>query len=332
MILPLAPRQLAARAAPADWPTLDADDVASHGADLSLALPAAGDVLRARCSLWWSDVPPLGVERLGVIGHFGAGDARGARMILDAACAELAGRGCTLAVGPMDGSTWRRHRLVVDAGSAPPFLLEPWNPPPWPEWWTSARFEPLAHWFSAANDDLARRDARADEVAPRLDARGIRIRALDADDFDAELRRIHDVARVAFRDNLLYTPLPFEPFAAQYRRIRPLVVPELVLLAEHGARTVGFAFSIPDAERSDARGRAVIVKTVAILPERALLGGLGSLLVQRTRDVARSLGLRREIHALMHERNQSGNISARTARPFRRYALYQRRLAPVPGT
>jgi GNAT superfamily N-acetyltransferase len=331
MIAPIAPKELARFAAPTEWPALTAEEAASHGADLTLVLPDAGALLRARCSLWWTDVPPLAGEVLGVIGHFGARDERSARQVLDAACAELASRGCTLAVGPMDGNTWRRHRFVVDRGTEPPFFLEPWNPPEWPQWWTASRFGVLAHYFSAANDDLTRRDERSAEVAPRLAANGVRIRTVDRDRFEEELAAIYSVARVAFQHNFLYTPIAFEQFAEQYRRILPVLVPELAFIAEHGERTVGFSFSIPDLaeQQRGASVRSVIVKTLAILPERSLLGGLGTLLVQRTREAARALGLTREIHALMHETNQSGNISARTARPIRRYALLARRLAPT---
>ena len=36
------------------------------------------------------------------------------------------------AVGPLDGSTWRRYRLVTERGVEPPFFMEPDNPDDWP--------------------------------------------------------------------------------------------------------------------------------------------------------------------------------------------------------
>lgn len=326
---PLSPAHAAFLPAPAEWPALATDE----GAELSLVVRAAG-MARARCSLWWSDVPPLEGERLGVIGHFGAADAEAARVLLDTARDELARRGCTLAVGPMDGNTWRRYRLVVEAREQPPFFLEPTNPAEWPGWWEGAGFAPLAHYFSALNEDLARRDPRVAEVAPRLAANGVTVRPIDPARFDEELARIYEVAAVSFRENYLYTPLPREAFAAQYQKVREFVVPALVLIAEQGERPVGFAFSIPDLHermRGEAP-RTVIVKTIAILPERRLLGGLGSLMTDRTQATAHAMGFTRAIHALMHESNQSRNISARTATTMRRYALFGRRVAGAePG-
>ena len=322
--------EAAAFPAPPDWPALDPSEAARHGADLSLVLRDGdgGEPLRGRCSLWWTDAPPLAGETLGVVGHFGATDAEAAHALLDAACVELARRGCTLAAGPMDGNTWRRYRLVTEPGEEPPFFLEPTNPPAWPAWWEEAGWTPLAHYFSALAEDLTVRDPRAERVAERLASIGVTIRPIDPARFEAELDAIYDVSAVSFRDNYLYTPLARDEFVAQYAKVRPLVVPELAMIAEHEGRAVGFGFSLPDASERmrGAPARTIIVKTLAILPERRLYGGLGSLITDRTQATAHAMGFTRAIHALMHESNASLAISARTARRIRRYALYGRTL------
>lgn len=326
------PAVLPAMAQPTSWPVLGAELVARHAPDTSLVV--AGDAtLRARCSLWWTNVPPRDGERLGVIGHFAATDEDAAGALLEAACRALTTHGCSLAVGPMDGNTWRSYRFVVERGTEPPYFLEPGNPPEWPLWWLGSGFAPLAYYTSALNADLTRRDERAEAVAVRLTEGGVRIRSLDPADFTGELRRIHAVAAVSFRDNFLYTPIPEAEFVAQYTQVQPLVRPELVFIAEQGERPVGFAFSIPDVNeaRRGERVRTVIIKTIAILPERKRLGGLGSLLADRTQAVAHTLGFERAIHALMHEANASRGISGRTGSTMRRYALLARPLTAGAG-
>ena len=69
------------------------------------------------------------------------------------------------------------------------------------------------------------------------------------------------------------------------------------------------------------------MKTLAVLPEPAL-AGLGNLLLWRVHEEAKRLGFKRVIHALMHESNTSRNLSGRYAKPFRRYTLFARKLAP----
>jgi L-amino acid N-acyltransferase YncA len=321
------PRALASYDAPIGWQRLSREELARQAPQRSLVAVRDG-ALVARCSLWWNEVPALGDDRLGAIGHYGAADHDAALAMLDAACGVLAKHGCTRAVGPMDGNTWQRYRLVVEWGTEPPFFLEPTNPPEWPTHFTDAGFAPLAEYLSALNDDLARRDPRAAAVADRLAEIGVTVRVLDPLQFDAELTRIYRVAVRSFQKAFLYTPLSEAAFVAQYRAVQPLVRPELVLLAERDGEPVGFAFSVPDA-LEEARGapqRTVVFKTLAILPDRAY-SGLGSLLADRTHEAARALGYARVIHALIHESNHSRAMSQRTGHTIRRYALYARALA-----
>lgn len=299
---------------------------------MSDALPmnAEGQVRAGRGAmalLWWSRVPELPGERLGVIGGFQAAEAAEAADVLQAACARLRAAGCSLAVGPMDGNTWRRYRLVTEAGTEPPFFLEPANPPEWPGWWQAAGFGPLAQYCSAATEDLEAHDPRLADTAARVHDAGIRLRPLDPARFEDELDRIYDVSVVSFQENYLYTPLPRADFVAQYRAIRPLVRPELVRIAEREGRPVGYMFAIPDQAQAQ-RGEAVssvIMKTIAVLPEYGGMG-LGGLMFAEVHAAAKSLGFRRAIHALMHETNRSRRMSAHYARIIRRYTLLSRRL------
>jgi len=295
---------------------------AAHHADAH-AVVTRDRVGVARCSLWWREAPPLAGEVPGVIGHFAALDESAAKELLDTACDQLRVEGCTCAVGPMDGNTWRPYRLVTERSHEPPFFLEPDNPDEWPRWFVTSGFRPLAQYFSALNDNLAVEDPRMARAEERLEREGVRLRPLDLGKFAGELQRIYAVSRVSFERNFLYTPISEEEFLAQYEPVRAHVQPELVLLAEQAGQPVGFIFGIPDlaqARRGVPMDTAVL-KTVAVLPGRTQ-AGLGSLLIARCQQAARALGFRRVIHALMHESNNSRNISGHYAKPFRRYTLF----------
>lgn len=294
----------------------------SLGEDLRLEIGSA------KAWLWWTHVPTLAEEKLGVIGKFSAASPEGAHAVLAKACDELRARGCTLAVGPMDGNTWRRYRLVTDPGTEPPFFLEPTNPPEWPAWWRESGFTSLAEFYSTASDDITTRDPRLDGVAARMTAAGVDVRPIDLAQFENELGRIYDVSVVSFQNNYLYTPLPREAFIAQYLAVQPQVRSELVLLAEQNGRSIGYVFAIPDLAQAQ-RGEPVtsfVVKTLAVLHGRAF-AGLGALLLGHVHEAAQRLGFKRVIHALMHENNTSRNLSAHYAQTIRRYTLLQRRLA-----
>ena len=299
-----------------------------HAPEVSVLLHEDGRLL-ARGSCWWRGTPVHEGMSSGVIGHYAAADAEAGRTLLERACELIAAAGAAVAIGPMDGNTWRRYRFIVERGDEPVFLLEPDNPDEWPAHWTNAGFSPLATYTSAVNDDLSVEDPRTDERLARLEGEGVRIRTIDAARIDLELPRIHALSLRAFANNLLYTPLGAPEFAAQYHAVLPLVRPELVLLAERGDDLIGFMFAIPDALQA-RRGQpvdTVILKTIAVDPSAAG-SGLGSAMLDLAQRTARRLGFTRAIHALIHETNTSKRISDRYARTIRRYALYSRVLTP----
>jgi len=287
-----------------------------------------GDGTYARCSLWWTHAPSVPGQKIGLIGHYAACDAEAAWHLLQFACEELARQGCTLAVGPMDGSTHRRYRLLTERGTEPLFFLEPDNPDDWPEHFTGSGFSPLANYYSALQVGIERTDPHASALAEQFAGEQVAIRTFDAALFDEEVKRIYRVVAASFQRNLLASPIAEEEFLEQNRALQPYVRPELVLLAERADKPVGFVFALPDwlqAQRGEPIN-TVIVKTLAVHPDYSRRG-LATLLTGRLREIAHDLGYTRAIHALMHERNISRHMSEiNRGRIIRRYTLYARNL------
>ncbi|MFP4145081.1 MAG: GNAT family N-acetyltransferase [Phycisphaeraceae bacterium] len=230
----------------------------------------------------------------------------------------------------MDGSTWRRYRLVTSRGDEPPFFLEPDNPGDWPQHFAAAGFDVLSRYCSTRLDDLGAGDARMPQALQRLGRAGVTIRPIDLSRFEEELRQVHTLSLDAFAGNFLYTPIRCEQFLAMYRPLREHLRRETVLLAEQAGELLGFVFGIPDLAQAQ-RGEAVdtiIIKTVAVRPGVRLAAGLGSILVDQCQQAAKRLGMGRAIHALMHENNRSRQIARGGGRLIREYALFARRLTP----
>jgi GNAT superfamily N-acetyltransferase len=270
-----------------------------------------GEAVVARCGLWFGR---------GLVGHYYAASAAAGATVLNAACARLAMEGCSLAVGPMDGNTWERYRLLTERGEEPPFFLEPDNPDDWPGHFAAAGFSPIARYCSAVCEGLS-------GDVPRLREGDITIRQIDLSRFTDELVRLHRLSLVCFVENLFYTPISEADFLSLYAPARAFVRQELVLLAEKEGELVGFIFAVPDLLQK-MRGEAVdsvVVKTMAVHPDHAGRG-MGGHLMARVHQAARECGFRRAIHALFHEDNFSGRISRHTARIIRRYELFARPL------
>jgi GNAT superfamily N-acetyltransferase len=311
----------------ASLPRFKPADFDAQYADVHLCAVSEGGDVQARCSLWWNHVPAYEQHRLGVIGHYSAAGDDAATAVLAAAQERLRLAGCTLAVGPMNGNTWRSYRVVTERGEQPPFFLEPTNPPEWPLQFEREGFSSLASYFSALNSDLSRPDPRIPAIEKRMADTGVAIRPANSD-LRREMEKIYGVSQVSFRQNFLYTEIPEAEFVAMYEPLFSVVRPELVLIAERASECVGYLFAIPDLAQKtrDLDVDTFIIKTVSILP-RPEIRGLGTLLVARAQQLGHEMGFRRCIHALMFEDNISLNISRHYAGIMRKYTLYSKELA-----
>ncbi len=281
----------------------------------------------ARCSLWWCSTPQYPGQRLGIFGHYAADDDAAAREMLKHACLRLQQEGCTMAVGPMDGNIWRSYRLITHDGGEPPFLLEPNTPLEWSYHLRDFGFTETARYFSAINTCLSQEDPNYQHAAQYVNRQGIVIRNVDTYDLYEELNRVYEISTLSFQHSSFYTQLGRRKFHDIYFGLKAFIEPELVFIAECRGKPIGFIFAVPDLLQAQREQEVdtVIVKTVAILPARNF-AGTGIVLAGRVQQAGRELGYKKVIHALMREGSVSGAISSRTARPFRRYALYAKQL------
>jgi GNAT superfamily N-acetyltransferase len=295
-------------------------------ADASLEVRRGTQVV-ARASLWWSNTPRLDGAAVGFLGDYASDDARAAAPLLAAASRRLRGAGCALAVGPVDGSTWKRYRFVTTRGERAPFLLEPDNPDAYPDHFRAAGFAALAHYFSAEEVLRDERDARARRSAVRLRANGVTIRPFDPARWDSELDAMYGVACDAFASSLLFSPIERAAFHRLYAPLRDHIDPDFVRIAEHEGRAVGFAFGVIDDSNDgrDERGTTLVGKTQARLADRRY-AGLGAVMLDDVRQRAYERGVRRLVHALIREDNHARNATTRVASVFRRYSLFARSL------
>jgi GNAT superfamily N-acetyltransferase len=308
-------------------PGSSADTVAAHRADGHLVALDPDGVITARCSLWWRSAPPLPGHRPGIIGHYAAGSTTAGSALLKAACRGLAARGCSAALGPMDGNTWRSYRLVTRTGPRPAFFLEPGFPAGWAGHFELSGFIPLARYFSAMTGRLDDPPLSAPDHRGRLAGLGIILRPLELDRFEEELSRIYPLCLASFRDSPLFTPIPEEEFVSIHRPLRPCLIPGLSWVAEVKTTRVGFVFALSDSLQARRGGTVdtVVLKTLAVAP--AFKGvGLGHELVAACQSAAAGRGFLHVIHALIREGNPSGRISAHFARPIRSYALFAKEL------
>jgi GNAT superfamily N-acetyltransferase len=282
---------------------------------------------------------------LGLLGFFEAMDGpegkEGALHLLAEGVRWLRETGAGQIVGPLDGDIWHRHRLNAGPFDDPPFLLEPYNPPSYPQIWEEAGFRVLATWLSKQADPAV----VATHLEPRAAqarAAGYSLRSLDPARFTDEVRRLHRLSQEIFADEALLTDIAEEDFLALFVETRALLDPDLMLFARSPeGEDVGFLFAYPDRFRAVAamRGRrglfaklrflrhrqeagAVDFKTLGVLPDHRR-AGLAALLLHEGHLRAAAKGYRAANHCLMPEGSPLESLDGGAGRLLRRYHLYE---------
>jgi hypothetical protein len=257
------------------------------------------------------DAPSLEGRRTAALGAFACDTAEAGARAIREAIATLKAEGFGAVLGPMDGNTWGKHRLVVESDGRAPFLMEPSNPAHYVEAFEQSGLSVVSRYVSAVRPADVAAGASA---APA----GLRLRNFDPARAEQELTRVHALSLEAFADNRFYQPIGLEHFLASYRPVLPAVDPELVLLLEDEAGELkGFLFAVPNLVEGP-QTKTVILKTYA---SRAKGGG--SMMANAFHARVKARGFVDVIHALMHESNLSATHSDRTGgKVFRRYALW----------
>lgn len=286
-------------------------------------------------------------ERAGFFGAFAcAAGSAVASALLEAAGGWLKSRGMEILRGPMDFSTNEACGFLIEGFDSPPFLLMPHNPPVYPSLMEAsglAKAKDLLAYIVDVPEGLPDRIAR---VASAARERGVRIRPLDLRAFEAELELIRQIYNEAWRRNWGFVPLTEAEMAFAAKQLRPLVVPDLALLAESGGEPVGFFLCLPDYNQVLRRlkgrlgplgllkalwfARRVSDMRVMVFGIRPAFRrkGIDALFVEKSFEGARRHGFRRCEFSWILEDNVMTRRAAEFwgARPYKRYRIYERPL------
>jgi len=151
--------------------------------------------------------------------------------------------------------------VVIEGFGDPQVVLTPHNPPYYPAMISQAGFVPEMRMVSFRFDRAHAPTIRV----PR--GVGVAVRSIDADDWDREVARLHALQESVFAGRRSRVPRRAGQTMALVERLRPIIDPDLVLLAEGRAGdTVGALICLPDTWQPRPEGTA---------PTRARLLSIG---------------------------------------------------------
>jgi GNAT superfamily N-acetyltransferase len=220
-------------------------------------------------------------------------DAEAAVKLVEAAASWGRERRMTVLRGPTNPTLNDEAGLLVDGFDSPPVLMMTYNPPSYAPMLEAMGFRKakdlLAYWFPLEQKPLERLERIAERFRKREP--DIVVRNVTKASLDADLPKIREVYNAAWEKNWGFVPMTPEELDFMAARLKPLLVPELLWLAEvrkpdGRMEPIGFMLMLPDYNKAIAptRGR--------LLP----FGWLKFLLAQRSIKTVRvvTLGIARE--------------------------------------
>ncbi|NQT87511.1 GNAT family N-acetyltransferase [bacterium] len=194
------------------------------------------------------------VDKMGFWGFFEtAPDPDVARALLDAAADELRAHGLDEMSGPFNPSINAECGMLVDGFNLPPVALMPYNPAYYPDLVEAAGHTKLKDLYAyLVVDEQVGADRktrqRLDRIAQRVRQRhpDITVRPLDMSVYEEEVGRLGDLFNAARRDNWGFVPTTDEEIRQMAADMKPILIPELVLVAERRGKPIGCMMSIPD--------------------------------------------------------------------------------------
>jgi GNAT superfamily N-acetyltransferase len=193
-------------------------------------------------------------ERLGTFGLFEcADDAEAASVLLEHAAAWLHARGMTAMRGPFNLSTndeLHSPGVLIEGFDTPPVFLMGHNPPYYGRLMEAAGLEKakdlVAYWL-ATN----RPNQRLVEGMERLAKRGgWSIRPVNLKRFKEEVGTVMGIYNSAWERNWGFVPMTEAEFEHMAKEFRPVVDPNLCLIAEKDGEPIGFLLCLPDLNRA----------------------------------------------------------------------------------
>ncbi|MEM9147482.1 MAG: dATP pyrophosphohydrolase [Pseudomonadota bacterium] len=184
-----------------------------------------------------------------IVGSFGQiaseDDGELAKALFVAAENWLRERGAGLVRGPFDLSINEEAGLLVEGFESPPFMLMPHNPRFLPGLVEGAGYKPVRDLLAYRMDVTSGLPKAAARLADRP-LGNVTLRPLNMRAFDGEVRKVCGIFNDAWADNFGFIPLTDAEMSAMAKKLRPIIDPELVRIAEIDDRAIAFMVLLPN--------------------------------------------------------------------------------------
>lgn len=284
-------------------------------------------------------------EALAWFGFFEARTSFQAALLLREVERWAASQGARAVRGPANPSLNESAGLLIDAFDEDPYILMPYNPPTYPAFVEHAGYSKVKDLWAWDIDLLDPHLERVTRLADRVRQRhGITVRPVNLARFDDELATLQRLFTEAWHDNWGFVPPTDNEIRQLAVDLKPILDPDLVLIAEMHGRPVGCSVAVPDVnqvlkkmggrilpfglfhflrrKQITTRGRVLLM---GVVPEARRIG-LYPLLIAECHRRGLARGYTRAELSWTLEDNDAINagIEAAGARHYKTYRLYEK--------
>lgn len=184
---------------------------------------------------------------IGQWGMFEAMDAEVAAELIHRAEAWLRGRDMTRSMGPFSLSIWDEPGLLIKGHDHPPMVMMGHNKAEYEAWVEAAGYVKAKDLYTYDLDvtspfpPIAQRLVEMGEKNSR-----IRIRQVVKKRFEEEAALLLGILNDAWSDNWGYIPLTEREIAYAGKKLKPIVLEDMILVAEYDGEPVAFMMALPD--------------------------------------------------------------------------------------
>lgn len=183
----------------------------------------------------------------GFFGYFDAEDEAVARALLAAAEGRLREWGMTRVLGPISLSIWEEPGLLVRGQDHSPTIMMGHHPAHYRAWIEGAGYAPAKSLLTYALDitepfpPLIERVVASGERNPR-----IKVRPIDKRRWAEEIETVLAILNDAWSDNWGFVPFTPAEIAYAGKKMKPIIHPQLNMIAELDGVPVAFMMTLPD--------------------------------------------------------------------------------------
>lgn len=287
-------------------------------------------------------------DKIGFFGFFECvNEQEVANALFDEAKKYLQSKGMDSMRGPANPSVNDEYGMLLEGFDSSPVVLMTYNP----QYYTTLcdnygfkKEKDLYAWLLSQDTVYTDKIIRANEIIKKRG--GITFRTINMKEFKNEVNLIKEVYNSAWQYNWGAVPMTDAEFDALAADLKPVVEPELVIIAEAKGKPIGFALSLPDINvrlKGNKNGgliggllRLLVFKkkvdlcriiVLGVVPEHQKTGAAGVLFFE-TAVRAKKLGYKFGEASWVLEDNVMMNRAAEAmqGKIYKKYRIYQKNI------